>query len=415
MIRFIPRVGNPGVSSGDFLPPAADTFDLGSTTFEWDNVYLGNDGGVLIGLDQDIVLHHRSTTLGANTVLAGVIVGTPVTPAVAADSVIFSNITASGDFLFTYNQGGHSIAFLHMDASTGDLALFADTGSSFDVYIGATKEIDYSTGAMAFQQGTVISAITGNLTIYSAAGADVLIGDGATFIFVDGGTNSIGLGAVAAGNSFLLVNPTYTSQGSSNHSEKINLGGVLIGFSGDTSRLVGVEIGGSITTQSVAETVTDIAGLMINEPIITKNVTTITNATTLKIVSAPTEGSNNYALWVASGRNRFDGRVLESQGADIGSTNNLVLGDDGNIFEITGTTDINLISNLTWQNGATIRLLFTSTATVKDAQATSTTNITILLDGSADFVPSAGDTLQLTLCEIGGTQAWRETGSRNVL
>ncbi len=108
-------------------------------------------------------------------------------------------------------------------------------------------------------------------------------------------------------------------------------------------------------------------------------------------------------------------RLLEKQGADVGSTNNLVLGTDGNVFEITGTTDINLISNISWQNGSTIILLFTSTATVKDAQATSSTNITILLDGSADFVPSAGDTLQLTLCEIGGTQAWRESGGRIVL
>lgn len=109
------------------------------------------------------------------------------------------------------------------------------------------------------------------------------------------------------------------------------------------------------------------------------------------------------------------GRIQGVQGADVASTNNLVLGGDGNVFEITGTTDINLLSNLQWQNGSTVILLFTSTATVKDGQTTSTTNITILLDGSADFVPSAGDTLQLTLGEIGGTQAWRETGSRNVL
>lgn len=109
------------------------------------------------------------------------------------------------------------------------------------------------------------------------------------------------------------------------------------------------------------------------------------------------------------------GRLSQNQGADVASTNNLVLGADGNVFEITGTTDINLLSNIGWQNGATVRLLFTSTATVKDAQTTSTTNITILLDGSVDFVPSAGDTIQLTLCEIGGVQAWRETGSRNVL
>ena len=104
------------------------------------------------------------------------------------------------------------------------------------------------------------------------------------------------------------------------------------------------------------------------------------------------------------------GRHLQTQGADVGSANNLVLGSDGNTFEITGTTQINLISNLTWQNGAMINLLFTSTPTVKHNQTTSTTNITIQLAGAADFVASAGDVLSLVLCEIGGTQAWRELG-----
>lgn len=102
------------------------------------------------------------------------------------------------------------------------------------------------------------------------------------------------------------------------------------------------------------------------------------------------------------------GRVQFAQGADVASANNLVLGTDGNTFEITGTTQINLISNLGWQNGSIIYLLFTSNPTVKDGQATASTNITILLSGSGDFTTSSDDTLTLMLCEIGGTQAWRE-------
>lgn len=107
-------------------------------------------------------------------------------------------------------------------------------------------------------------------------------------------------------------------------------------------------------------------------------------------------------------------RLKESQGADVASANNLVLGSDGNVFEITGTTQVNLISNLTWQNGSFVTLLFTSTPTVKHNQATSTTNITIQLAGAADFAATAGDTLTLVLSEIGGTQAWREV-SRAVI
>jgi len=107
------------------------------------------------------------------------------------------------------------------------------------------------------------------------------------------------------------------------------------------------------------------------------------------------------------------GRILGFQGTDVASANNLVLGQ-GNVFEITGTTQINLISNLSWQNGSQVTLLFTSTPTVKHNQATSGTNITIQLAGAVDFVATAGDTLTLMLSEIGGTQAWREV-SRAVI
>lgn len=106
-------------------------------------------------------------------------------------------------------------------------------------------------------------------------------------------------------------------------------------------------------------------------------------------------------------------RISQGQGADVSSANNLALGTDGNTFEITGTTQVNLLSNLNWQNGAVVHLIFTSNPTVKNGQTTSTTNITILLAGAADFVASADDVLTLMLCEIGGTQAWREV-SRSV-
>jgi len=108
------------------------------------------------------------------------------------------------------------------------------------------------------------------------------------------------------------------------------------------------------------------------------------------------------------------GRVQGAQGAAVVAANNLVLGTDGNTFEITGATQINLISNLSWQNGSTITLLFATNPLVKNATTTSTTNITILLDGAVDFQATAGDTLSLILSSIGGVQAWRETG-RSVL
>jgi hypothetical protein len=101
---------------------------------------------------------------------------------------------------------------------------------------------------------------------------------------------------------------------------------------------------------------------------------------------------------------------LEAQGADVASANNLSLGTDGNTFEITGTTTINLISNTNWQNGSVIRLVFTSTPTVTNNAGTSGSNINILLAGGANFSATANDILTLLLCEISGVQNWVEVG-----
>jgi hypothetical protein len=107
-------------------------------------------------------------------------------------------------------------------------------------------------------------------------------------------------------------------------------------------------------------------------------------------------------------------RLLEMQGADVASAAGAIaLGSDGNIFEITGTNAITLISNLNWQNGSIVHLMFTSTASLTHGTATSGTDITMLLAGAANFTGSANDVITLVLGEIGGTQAWREV-SRSV-
>ena len=85
-------------------------------------------GGVVTGADDTIfgigagndgVLYLNSAGLAANTALAGVLIGTPVTPALAANSLIVSNITASGDILFAVNTGGHSQGLIFLDGSAG--------------------------------------------------------------------------------------------------------------------------------------------------------------------------------------------------------------------------------------------------------------------------------------------------------
>lgn len=108
------------------------------------------------------------------------------------------------------------------------------------------------------------------------------------------------------------------------------------------------------------------------------------------------------------------GRILPSQGTQVASANNLTLGSDGIQFEITGTTQINCINGIDWENASEITLWFTSTPTVKHNQACTGDNVELLLDGAVDYAPGAGDGITLKLSEIGGNQAWRSVGQHNL-
>ena len=140
----------------------------------------------------------------------------------------------------------------------------------------------------------------------------------------------------------------------------------------------------------------------------------VTNAATLSISGAPIAGTNatltnSSALWIQAGALRADGRVLQNQGADVASGTNLTLAGDGNTFEITGTTQIDLILITGWRDGAVVTLVFNESVTVRHGIATSGSNVTILLAGAANFSATANDTLTLVLCSTtAGGQAWRE-------
>lgn len=99
--------------------------DWNSATFTNYTIAAVADGSSLaLGTDSDWVLVNRATTLGANTALTSVLVGTPVTPAIAANSLIQSGITANGDYLLAAQTGGNSQAWLWVDSSAGLMTLY---------------------------------------------------------------------------------------------------------------------------------------------------------------------------------------------------------------------------------------------------------------------------------------------------
>ena len=87
------------------------------------DIGVNDDISIELGTDDDIALRLRSTSLAANTALTDVLIGTPVVQALAANSLIISDVTASGDILLATNRGGNSEEYVFIDGSAGNLYL----------------------------------------------------------------------------------------------------------------------------------------------------------------------------------------------------------------------------------------------------------------------------------------------------
>ena len=103
--------------------------------------------------------------------------------------------------------------------------------------------------------------------------------------------------------------------------------------------------------------------------------------------------------------NLSQGRNQLAIGINISAANNLTLGTDGNIFTITGNTQINAIITAGWRAGAQIILKFTGTPTIKNNTAGGAGTAVLLLAGSADFIAANNTILGLFYDGI----QWQET------
>lgn len=174
-----------------------------------------------------------------------------------------------------------------------------------------------------------------------------------------------------------------------------------------TSNIINIGASDFLTTGKILNLVSNSANTSTRDLVFIHNDNAAAVGTT--VLRLLQDATSDLALHVDSGFARFDGRVLETQGADVASTNDLTLGADGNAFELTGTTDVNRISNVDWQEGARIILIANESVTIKHGIATAGTNITLLLEATSDFSMVANNTLMLMLCSTTANgQAWRE-------
>ena len=125
-----------------------------------------------LGTGGDQVLLNRSTSLAANTALTDVLIGTPVTPALAANSLILSNVTASGDVLIAANRGGNSENYLFADSSAGALTLYAPNGG---ITLSPTTDIFVNDGTgivIGHTAQVVAESVAHELEVLGTSSAD---------------------------------------------------------------------------------------------------------------------------------------------------------------------------------------------------------------------------------------------------
>jgi len=190
-----------------------------------------------LGDDGDVVFFLRSTALGANTALSGVLVGTPVTPAITANSAIISNITTDGDILFAVSDGGHSKGLLKLDGSEGTVLLDGNVGIGVEIP-GVALDVDDDTNNPQgkFTRNTDASSSLKevlSLKAYSTGNMIDNFGPGLEFIAADSGNSDVlgEIGAVRDGGdtSGALVFVTRTLDTASEKMRINNGGDVFIG------------------------------------------------------------------------------------------------------------------------------------------------------------------------------------------
>jgi len=365
-----------------------DGFALGSSAKRWSDLFLA-EGGVINWDNGDMTLTQSGNTL---TVAGGVISN----PGAGTSSEIFgSGATAAGQ-----------------------------NGSAFGN--GATSS---GTNSGAFGQSAVASA-SNALAFGPAANASAAQGTALGVLSTASGINAtvVGEASTASANFSITIGHSSTSS----HQNSFIVGEAAastatnqIVFGSSAVPYTNLYLGGGVsmaspsafTINSTGGSGTNNAGADLN---ISAGIATGNAAGGNILFKTSTVGSSGTAAQSLATRLTITPTSVTSavrnqfaQGADVASANNLSLGTDGNAFEITGTTTINLISSIGWQNGAVIRLVFSSSLTVTNNAGTSGTNINILLAGGANFSATANDCLTLMLCEIGSVQNWVEV-SRSV-
>lgn len=132
---------------------------------------------------------------------------------------------------------------------------------------------------------------------------------------------------------------------------------------------------------------------------------------TLGVTGASTLTGNVAAAGTlaVTGVSTFSNRVLTAQGADVASASTITLGN-GNVFNVTGTTDINMITTTGWVVGSVVYLKFTGIATLKNNQTPTGLTAGIVMGSAGDYISRANAGISLALTSTATVPIWTFMG-----
>jgi hypothetical protein len=339
---------------------------------------------------------------------------------------------SSGGTYLGIGAGENDNAEDEPNVGVGYYALYYNTTGSANSAVGASALYNNTTGDYNSVVG--IAALASNTTGYnnSAVGASALYNNTTGYYNSAVGVDALSSNTTGYRNSAVGVSALYSNT-TGYYNSAVGVSAFYGNTTGYYNSAVGASALGSNTTGYYNSAVGASAGWDIKQKpdakyqnlfgantYGTRDSITVLGASFIKetivrgklIDSTLSAGAGTKAVRWNSTTGEFTyADTTANQGSDVASANNLAV--VANTTEITGTTQVNLIANTGWVNGAEINLLLASGITVKNGQTTSGSNITILLDGAADFVTASASMLTLVLSEVGGTQAWREKSRRS--
>lgn len=251
----------------------------------------GSDGVMSLDTDQ--------TVTGTKTFNEAVITAIEERSAAAGGvrtATAFRHDPASGT---AADNDGVEVLFQGDNDNSGELATYGEIECVFTDVSNGSEDSDFYVKAMVAGSAVNVLSVGSAGTIFNQDSADLdfrietnNIANGFT---VDAGLDTFAFGAAAVDDQFVQIStPTATHTATTN------------------TYALSVTPGGAQTIPS--GTTTYVGSVNIDEPNITAT-GTVTNAFTLRISGAPTEGStSNYALWVDDGATQLDSTLT------VGST-----------------------------------------------------------------------------------------------